>query len=76
MGDTVKIGVDDGCRGLETPDGRIFEFRDHVAEVPADHADRFLRSNGAGNLHRHTPVGLGWSRRSERTWERIFGKEQ
>ena len=74
MPNTVQIGVDDGCRGLEAPDGRIFPVRDSVAEVPADQADRFLRVNGAENLHRHRPVGVGWSRRSEEAWERVFGE--
>lgn len=76
MAETVKIGVDDGCRGLEAPDGRIFPVRDNVAHVPNDQAERFLRSNGAENLHRHRDVGIGWSRRSEQAWERVFGRKE
>lgn len=72
---TVKIGVDDACAGLETPDGRVFHVNDHVVEVPSDVAPNFLRGNRSDHLHRHRPVGTGWSRRRERALERAFGKE-
>lgn len=75
MADTVQIGVDDSCQGLDAPDGRSFPVRDGIATLPADEAGRFLAS-GAPNIHRHRPVGLGWSRRREAAYERIFGNKE
>lgn len=75
MSDTVKIGVDDGCLGLDSPSGRTYHFNDHVAEVPAAEARRFLGASGADHLHKHSKPIIGWSRRSERALERVFGKE-
>lgn len=71
MTDTVKIGADGGCIGLDSPSGRSYPMRDGVAEVPRDEARKFLASTDS--LHIHRPVGLGWSRRREAAWERVFG---
>lgn len=73
MADTVKIGVDDGCAGIDTPDGRTYRFKDHVADVPRDVAHGLLRNGRTDHVHVHKPVGSGWSRRRERTLERVFG---
>lgn len=75
MPEKVKIGVDDGCLGLETPSGRMFPVRDHVAELPPDEARRFLSATSADHLHKHRPVAIGWSPNIERALERAFGKE-
>jgi len=70
---TQLIGVDDGCKGLETPDGRVFPVNGNVAELPAGEARNFLDS-GAPNLHRHRRVRHGWSPSIERGYEFAFGK--
>jgi hypothetical protein len=70
---TQLIGVDDACRGLETPDGRVFPVNGNVAELPAAEAKNFLDS-GAPNLHRHRRIRVGWSPRFERGYELAFGK--
>lgn len=74
MSQTELIGVDDACRGLETPDGRVFPVVGKVAELPADEAKRFLAS-GAPNLSRHRRARVGWSPRVERGWDAAFNKE-
>lgn len=72
--ETTRIGIDDGCKGLETPDGRVFHARDNVVELPTRDAEGFLRSDAA-QLHRHRRVGSGWTPTRERALARIFGKE-
>lgn len=71
MADTVQIGLDDGCAGLETGDGRLFHARDHTVELPASEARRFFGS-GAPNLHVRHRIRRGWTPRSEGAWERAF----
>lgn len=72
MSDTTLVGVDDACAGLETPDGRVFHVRDHIAELPNDVAAKFFKAGRTDHLHRHRPVGIGWSRRREQALARIF----
>jgi len=74
--DTVTLGVDDACAGLETPDGRVFKVRDHLVELPEREANNFLTANRGAHLHKHRKVYVGWSPRREAAYDRIFGTNE